>query len=181
MCTYITSFYRCTNCMLLLSISQPHCIRVQQTVGQRSNRIESTIVSTYWFVICNVATFLLLLTIPPFSNRRWHQFDIFIVKYVTKVTGFILLYQGNIKACGFGKTLKFKYKLFAPRHQNFKSGFGFGFYTFTFWKKYVKLNVSITDESVTTQTWWFAWLIPLSATEQVPQTVCPSRILTLYL
>ena len=47
MCTYVTSFYRCKNCMLLLSISQPHCIRVQQTVGQRSNRIESTTVSTY--------------------------------------------------------------------------------------------------------------------------------------
>jgi len=67
-----------------------------------------------------------------------------------------------------------------PRHQNFKSGFGFGFDTITFWKKYVKLNVSFRDESVTTQTRWFAWLIPLSATEHVPQTVCPSRILTLY-
>ena len=99
---------------------------------------------------------------------------------MTTVTGFLLLYQDNIKACGFGKTFKFKYEFFAPRHQNFKSGFGFGFDTFTFWKKYFKLNISITDESVTTRTWWFAWLIPLSATEHVPQTVCPSRILTLY-
>ena len=96
------------------------------------------------------------------------------------VTGFILLYQDNIKACGFGKTFKFKYEFFAPRHQNFKSGFGFGFDTFTFWKKYFKLNISITDESVTTRTWWFAWLIPLSATEHVPQTVCPSHILATY-
>ena len=47
MSTYITSFYRCTNCMLLLSVSQPHCIRVQQTVGQRINEIENTNLSTY--------------------------------------------------------------------------------------------------------------------------------------
>jgi len=51
------------------------------------------------------------------------------------------------------------------------------------------MNVSITDESVTTQTWWFAWLIPFSPTELLiplsvtkhdPETFCPSRILTLY-
>jgi len=132
MCTYITSFYRYTNCMLLLSISQSHCIRVQQTVGQRSNRIESTTVSTYWLVISKLDTFLLLLTTPPFSNRRGHQFDVFIVKYVKTVTGFILLYQGNSKACGFGKNFKLNCEIFALRHQNFKSGFGFGFDTFTF-------------------------------------------------
>jgi len=27
------------------------------------------------------------------------------------------------------------------------------------------MNVAIKDESVTTETWWFAWLIPLSETE----------------
>ena len=39
---------------------------VQQTVGQRSNRIESITGSTYWLVICNWAKFDLLLNTPPF-------------------------------------------------------------------------------------------------------------------
>ena len=79
--------------MLILSIRQPKCMRVQQTVSQRSNKIESTTDSNYYFVICNVAKFLLLFTTPTFSNRREHHFDIFIVKYVITVTGFILLYS----------------------------------------------------------------------------------------
>ena len=87
----ITLLYHCTNCMLILSIRQTNCIRVQQTVGQRSNKTESIAGSTHWFVICNVGEFLLLLTVPPFSNRRGHQFDVFIVKYEITVTGFILL------------------------------------------------------------------------------------------
>jgi len=132
MSTYITSFYRCTNCMLLLSIRQTHCMRVQQTVGQRSNEIESTAVSTYWFVICNVATFLSLLTIPPLSNRRGYQFYTFIVKYVITLQGLHCYNQDNIKACGYGNTFRLNCEIFAPKHQNFKSGLGFGFNTFTF-------------------------------------------------
>jgi hypothetical protein len=42
-----------TNCMLILSIGQTDCIRVQQTVGQRSNRIVSNTGSTYCLVFCN--------------------------------------------------------------------------------------------------------------------------------
>ena len=57
--------------MLILSIRQTDCIRVQQTVGQRSNRIEIIIGSTYWYVICNWVKFPFLLTAAPFCCTDW--------------------------------------------------------------------------------------------------------------
>ena len=96
------------------------------------------------------------------------------------VTGFVLLYQDNIKVCGFGNTFKLNCEFLRKGTRILNQVLDFRFDTFTFWKKYFKLNVSFRDESVTTQTWWFAWLISLCATEHVPQTVCPSRIPTFY-
>jgi len=46
----------------------------------------------------------------PFSNSRGLQLDIFTVKYVITVTGFILLYQDNIKTCVYGNIFKLKYE-----------------------------------------------------------------------
>ena len=39
-----------SNCTLILSIGQTDCIHEQLTVGQRSNRTESITASAYWFV-----------------------------------------------------------------------------------------------------------------------------------
>lgn len=53
--------------MLTVSVRQTDCMRVQQTVGQMCNKIENITGSTYWFVICRWAKFVLLLTTPQFT------------------------------------------------------------------------------------------------------------------
>jgi len=54
---------------------------------------------------------------------------------VITVTGFILLYQGNIKACGFGNTFKLNCEFLRQGHQNFKSGFCFPLWHIHFLKE----------------------------------------------
>ena len=155
-------------------------MRVQQTAGQRSNKTGGITDSTYWCVIVTEINVRYCLLTPPFCWQKlasvWYNY----CKICNNNFRIFCFYNhDNIKASGCGNTYKWNYEILPQRSRILRREFDSELKN-SLYKIFYTWGIHYRWSSDNKNSWCFAFLIPLSATEHTPEIVYPSRIITLY-